>query len=102
MSARVIVTEKNGLIRGVLVDALQESNGRARGVAVLASSVTNQELLDLHAAGVRGVRFNFVKRLVDVTPREVPPLASLIMMPSLTNTGLPASSCGFRSMTMSK
>ena len=26
---------------------------------------------ELHAAGVRGVRFNFVKRLVDVTPPEV-------------------------------
>ena len=25
----------------------------------------------MHAAGVRGVRFNFVKRLVDATPREV-------------------------------
>ena len=29
------------------------------------------ELRELDAAGVRGVRFNFVKRLVDVTPREV-------------------------------
>jgi 2-pyrone-4,6-dicarboxylate lactonase len=28
-------------------------------------------LQDLHAAGVRGTRFNFVKRLVDFTPREV-------------------------------
>ena len=25
----------------------------------------------MHAAGVRGVRFNFVKRLVDATPKEV-------------------------------
>ena len=25
----------------------------------------------MHAAGVRGTRFNFVKRLVDFTPREV-------------------------------
>jgi 2-pyrone-4,6-dicarboxylate lactonase len=24
----------------------------------------------LHAAGVRGVRFNFVKRLVDFTPKD--------------------------------
>ncbi len=28
---------------------------------------------DLHAAGVRGVRFNFVKRLVDFTPKDVGP-----------------------------
>ena len=25
----------------------------------------------MHAAGVRGTRFNFVKRLVDFTPRDV-------------------------------
>ena len=24
----------------------------------------------MHAAGVRGVRFNFVKRLVDFTPKD--------------------------------
>lgn len=32
--------------------------------------VTDAELEELHAAGVRGVRFNFVKRLVDFTPRD--------------------------------
>lgn len=54
-----------------LVDALRASEGRARGVASVARSVTDSELLALDAAGVRGVRFNFVKRLVDTTPREV-------------------------------
>src|SRR5437899_8382911 len=48
-----------------LVDALKASNGRAMGVATVKRSVTDHELKDLHAAGVRGVRFNFVKRLVD-------------------------------------
>jgi 2-pyrone-4,6-dicarboxylate lactonase len=33
--------------------------------------ITRGELADMHEAGVRGVRFNFVKRLVDATPREV-------------------------------
>jgi 2-pyrone-4,6-dicarboxylate lactonase len=33
-------------------------------------SVTDRELADLDAAGVRGVRFNFVKRLVDFTPKD--------------------------------
>src|SRR2546429_6193675 len=33
-------------------------------------SVTDEELQELHAAGVRGVRFNFVKRLVDFTPKD--------------------------------
>lgn len=53
-----------------LADALRASDGRARGVATVAASVTEGELAALDAAGVRGVRFNFVKRLVDTTPRE--------------------------------
>lgn len=53
-----------------LIDALLNSNGRARGVVTLKNSVTDDELRSLHSAGVRGVRFNFVKRLVDFTPRE--------------------------------
>ncbi len=54
-----------------LVDALRASDGRARGVAAVAAGVTDRELAALDAAGVRGVRFNFVKRLVDTAPREV-------------------------------
>jgi 2-pyrone-4,6-dicarboxylate lactonase len=53
-----------------MVDACRASRGRARGVATLGRSVTDGELETLHEAGVRGVRFNFVKRLVDVTPKE--------------------------------
>lgn len=53
-----------------LVDALLHSGGRARGVVTLKNNVTDEELRELHNAGVRGVRFNFVKRLVDFTPRE--------------------------------
>jgi 2-pyrone-4,6-dicarboxylate lactonase len=53
-----------------LVDALRHSHGMARGVATVSRSVTDQQLQDLHRAGVRGTRFNFVKRLVDFTPRE--------------------------------
>jgi 2-pyrone-4,6-dicarboxylate lactonase len=54
-----------------LVDALANSQGRARGVASVGRNVTDKELQDMHAAGVRGVRFNFLKRLVDFTPKEV-------------------------------
>ena len=54
-----------------LVDALKASDGRAKGVATVTGEVTDQELRALDAAGVRGVRFNFLKRLVDFTPREV-------------------------------
>ncbi|HXS20896.1 MAG TPA: amidohydrolase family protein [Steroidobacteraceae bacterium] len=61
----------HGTDNRALVDALRASHGRARGVASVARSVTDAELHALDAAGVRGVRFNFVKRLVDTTPREV-------------------------------
>jgi len=54
-----------------VVDALQSSQGRARGVASVREDVSAAELQSLHAAGVRGARFNFVKRLVDTTPRDV-------------------------------
>ena len=54
-----------------MLDALVNSSGRARGVASVGRDVTDAELKAMHAAGVRGTRFNFVKRLVDVTPREV-------------------------------
>jgi 2-pyrone-4,6-dicarboxylate lactonase len=54
-----------------LVDALKASNGKAKGVATVNRNVTDAELQEMHAAGVRGTRFNFVKRLADFTPREV-------------------------------
>ena len=58
----------HGADNRALVDALNHSNGLARGVATVKASVTDKELAALHAAGVRGVRFNFVKRLVDALP----------------------------------
>ena len=60
----------HGADNRALVDAMQASGGKARGVATVKRSVTDQELHTLHAAGVRGVRFNFVKRLVDFTPKD--------------------------------
>lgn len=54
-----------------LIDALNASNGKAKGVATVNRHVTDAELQDMHAAGVRGTRFNFVKRLADFTPRDV-------------------------------
>ncbi len=61
----------HGADNRALIDALQASNDRARGVATVKADVSDAELRALDAAGVRGVRFNFVKRLVDTTPREV-------------------------------
>ena len=53
-----------------LVDALESSNGQAMGVAFVGQEVTEKELEWMHKAGVRGVRFNFLTRLVDITPRD--------------------------------
>ena len=39
-------------------------------MATVKRSVTDEELQAMHDAGVRGVRFNFVKRLVDFTPKD--------------------------------
>jgi 2-pyrone-4,6-dicarboxylate lactonase len=41
------------------------------GVASVRPDISNAELSAMHEAGVRGVRFNFVKRLVDTTPKDV-------------------------------
>lgn len=60
----------HGADNRAMVDACKAANGKARGVATVRRSVTDEELQELHAAGVRGVRFNFVKRLVDFTPKD--------------------------------
>lgn len=54
-----------------MIDACMAANGLARGIASVGPEISTHELEEMHAAGVRGVRFNFVKRLVDATPKEV-------------------------------
>src|SRR5690606_2812129 len=60
----------HGADNRALVDALRASNGMARGVATVRRDLSDEALRELDEAGVRGVRFNFVKRLVDFTPRD--------------------------------
>ena len=60
----------HGADNRALLDALLHSQGRARGVVTVKRSVSDAELQVMHDAGVRGVRFNFVKRLVDFTPKD--------------------------------
>ena len=54
-----------------LVDACRAAGDLARGVASVGPDVADGELADLDAAGVRGVRINFVKRLVDAPQKDV-------------------------------
>jgi 2-pyrone-4,6-dicarboxylate lactonase len=60
----------HGADNRAMVDACIAADGKARGIATVRRSVGDAELEQLHAAGVRGVRFNFVKRLVDFTPKD--------------------------------
>ena len=72
LSRNVIVQAScHGKDNSAMINALQASGGMARGVAVVAHDISDEELDSMDAAGVRGVRFNFVKRLVDATPREL-------------------------------
>ncbi|MFC8387467.1 MULTISPECIES: amidohydrolase family protein [unclassified Streptomyces] len=69
--ARTVVVQAtcHGTDNSAMVDAVRSAGDRARGVASVRPDVTEGELLELHAAGVRGVRFNFVRRLVDASPQ---------------------------------
>ena len=60
----------HGADNRALLDALQHSNGLARGVATVNRDISDADLVELHEAGVRGVRFNFIKRLVDSLPHD--------------------------------
>ncbi|WP_151772189.1 amidohydrolase family protein [Streptomyces abyssomicinicus] len=70
--ARSVVVQAtcHGADNSAMVDAVRASGGRARGVATVRPDITERELRELDAAGVRGVRFNFVRRLVDASPRD--------------------------------
>lgn len=58
----------HGADNSALVDALRAADGRARGVATVRPGITDEALAEMDEAGVRGVRFNFVRRLVDPKP----------------------------------
>jgi len=71
-SRNVIVQAScHGKDNAALIDALQAANNNARGVAVVSPDISDEELADMHQAGVRAVRFNFLKRLVDPAPKPV-------------------------------
>ncbi len=67
----IVQASCHGRNNDALVDALNTAGELARGVAVVSPDVTDEELRVMDAAGVRAVRFNFVKRLVDATPKDV-------------------------------
>lgn len=66
----VVQATCHGSDNSALLDVLEHSNDKARGVVTVKPHVTPTELAWMHELGVRGVRFNYVKRLVDPKPDE--------------------------------
>lgn len=61
--AVIVQASCHGTDNTAMVDALKAGNGAYRGIAIVPPQVNDAQLGQLHEAGVRGVRFNFVKRL---------------------------------------
>ncbi|HWL43270.1 MAG TPA: amidohydrolase family protein [Ilumatobacter sp.] len=53
----------HGTDNAAMLDALRRGDGRYAGVAMIDPSFTNAAIGELHEAGVRGTRFNFVAHL---------------------------------------
>jgi 2-pyrone-4,6-dicarboxylate lactonase len=66
----IVQASCHGTDNRATLNAIARSGGRARGVAVVDPAITDEELDALHAGGMRGVRFNFLKRLVDDAPKD--------------------------------
>jgi 2-pyrone-4,6-dicarboxylate lactonase len=71
----IVQASCHGTNNAATLDAIAKSIGphgelMARGVAVVDPTITNAELHVLHQGGIRGVRFNFLKRLVDDAPKD--------------------------------
>ncbi|MDG2533013.1 amidohydrolase family protein [Sphingomonas sp. HITSZ_GF] len=67
----IVQASCHGTDNRATLDAIAKSGGRARGVAVVDPAIGEEELGALHAGGIRGVRFNFLKRLVDDAPKDM-------------------------------
>jgi 2-pyrone-4,6-dicarboxylate lactonase len=66
----IVQASCHGTDNAATLDAIAKSNGRARGVAAVDPSISEDELAALHDGGMRGIRFNFLKRLVDDAPKD--------------------------------
>lgn len=66
----IVQASCHGTDNSATLNGIARSNGLARGVAVVDPAISDSELDALHAGGIRGVRFNFLKRLVDDAPKD--------------------------------
>jgi len=63
--ARAVIVHASchGSEMDVTLDAIASSHDTYRGVAVVEDGISDRELERLHAGGIRGIRFNFVRHL---------------------------------------
>jgi 2-pyrone-4,6-dicarboxylate lactonase len=66
----IVQASCHGTDNAATLNGIAKSNGLARGVAVVDPAISDEELDALHAGGIRGIRFNFLKRLVDDAPKD--------------------------------
>jgi 2-pyrone-4,6-dicarboxylate lactonase len=66
----IVQASCHGTDNSATLNAIAKSGGLARGVAVVDPAISEAELQALHEGGIRGVRFNFLKRLVDNAPKD--------------------------------
>lgn len=66
----IVQASCHGTDNAAMLSAIAASQGSARGVAVVDPGIADDDLAALHRGGVRGVRFNFLKRLVDAAPKD--------------------------------
>jgi 2-pyrone-4,6-dicarboxylate lactonase len=61
--AVIVHASCHGADMRVTLDAIARSQGRYRGTAIIDESYGEKDFEKMHAGGIRGVRFNFVKHL---------------------------------------
>lgn len=66
----IVQASCHGTDNSAMLDAIARSDGSARGVAMVDPAISEADLHALHAGGVRAIRFNFLKRLVDDAPKD--------------------------------
>ena len=66
----IVQASCHGTDNAATLYAIAASKGCARGVAVVDPAIDEAALQALHAGGIRGIRFNFLKRLVDDAPKD--------------------------------
>src|SRR4029078_8531728 len=66
----IVQASCHGTDNAPTLNAIAHSNGKPRGVAVVDPAIGEDELQRLHEGGMRGIRFNFLKRLVDDAPKD--------------------------------